>query len=100
MTTTTLPDTLSAAYRATRETAEPVEISSEAYYEALEVLPPIYGAATETKVARFWVGEASDTSPSGVAICLECWEERGEGYRQTVGTGRYFCQETECPKYR
>jgi hypothetical protein len=91
----TIATTLSEAADAAKGTLggnESHEITYEAYIEALEILPPVYGEQTETQRGRFWLGEAHDHDRNGRAICLECWEERK--------TGRYFCRLSACKDYR
>ena len=81
----TLPATCAEAYRAaecTWGTPAAHEISEAAYYECLEVLPPIYGRSEggglhgNKRHGRFWISEPTSHEARG-AICLECWCEGG-----------------------
>jgi hypothetical protein len=54
------------------------EISRDVYYDALEVLPPVYGKAY--KKSQFWVGEPYSNDALGRPTALECWREEDKYY--------------------
>jgi hypothetical protein len=95
MSTANVASTICEAYARAKETyctEDAHEITEEAYFEALEVLPPVYGKQTDTQRGRFWVGEPY-SHQGEAAVSLECWEQRGN-------TGRYFCRLSVCPTNR
>lgn len=72
--------TLGEAYRMAiyaKSVPMPIEITEVTYFEALGVVPPIYGAD-----GHWWVGEEYTHNSRGEAVSLECWESEGQ----------YFCR--------
>lgn len=74
-------NSLSAAYKAAipyQNGQFKFEISKDVYYEALEVLPPVYGKGDNK--SQFWVGEPYSNDAIGRETALECWKEDEKYY--------------------
>jgi len=79
-------DTITRAYQETcREWGKIVEITKEVYWEAIGVVPPVYGkhGAEVNRFGRFWVGEEYTHDRRGNPVGLECWHDQEEQ--------RFFC---------
>ena len=101
-TTANIAATLHDAYQRAAETCttdDKHEITEEVYYDALGILPPIYGKLADDQFGRFWLGEPYTHSQRGVPVCLECWEQVDTSLGGHEVTGRYFCRLSECPNY-
>lgn len=81
----TLHDACVLAETTCGQMSEVHEITEEAYWEALEVLPPIYN---NKKRGGFWVSEPYCHDTNGRPICLECWQDQDS---------KYYCRYSAVP---